>query len=148
MTYRYTLRRELAPLLPGPAVTFVMLNPSTATDEVDDPTIRRCMDFAKRWDCTSLRVVNLFAARATDPRELRHMTDPIGPENDSAIVTEAAAAGVVVLAWGVHGTYRGRDQAVWRLLRPFRTGHLGLTKGGHPRHPLYVPARQPLAMFV
>ncbi len=147
MTYRYTLRRELAPLLPGPRVLFVMLNPSTATDDIDDPTIRRCIDFAKRWGCSSLSVVNLFAARATDPRELKRMDDPIGPDNDLTIMSEAARADTVVLAWGVHGAYLGRDQDVLVLLRPLKPRHLGLTKDGHPRHPLYVPARQPLVIF-
>jgi hypothetical protein len=134
--YRYTLTRTWDS---GPTVAFIGLNPSTADETVDDPTIRRCIGFAKRWGYGTLVMLNLFAFRATDPRVMRAAGDPIGPENNAYIQAVAAEAGDVVAAWGVHGSYLGRDRAVRDLLF-WRPSALGLTKDGHPRHPLYVRA--------
>lgn len=151
-TYRYLLGREFAALqgdllngwdcLPGrERVLFVMLNPSIASERKDDPTLRRCMAMAHRWGFRSLELVNLFAFVTPDPRQLRAATNPIGPRNDACIRQRARAADRIVLAWGHHGTFNDRADAVLSLLQ--RTGrplfHLGLTQDGHPRHPLYLP---------
>lgn len=137
--YRYTLTRRWAP---GAPMLFVMLNPSTADASMDDPTIRRCIGFAKREGCGALEVVNLFAFRATDPAALSTATDPIGPDNDRHIVEAAVRGGVIVAAWGasVPAALRTRPAQVGRLLREtrLRLWCLGMTSGGAPRHPLYV----------
>ncbi len=138
--YRYSLSREWAP---GPVCTFIMLNPSTADADIDDPTIRRCVAFAQRWGYGALAVVNLFALRATDPKALRSEQDPVGPDNDSAIAEAVSIGGLIVAAWGVHGALHGRGAAVCNLIEEgFERGihHLGLTKDGHPKHPLYLRA--------
>jgi len=119
---------------------FVMLNPSTADAEQDDPTIRRCAGFARAWGFGGMTVVNLFAFRATDPARLRRARDPVGRDNDHHIATAARGAGMVVLAWGVHGALDGRDRVVAALLADVRPRCLGTTRGGYPRHPLYLPA--------
>lgn len=138
--YRYSLSRvwDTSQRL----VCWVMLNPSTADAEQDDPTICRCTAFAKAWGAGGIHVVNLFALRATDPDELRRAADPVGPENDGHIFRAAYGRGVVV-AWGVHGGLLKRDQAVLRLLVSVARANqpvacLGLTRQGHPRYPLYV----------
>jgi hypothetical protein len=136
--YRYRLWRRWAA---GAPVLFVMLNPSTADAERDDPTIRRCVGFARAWGFAGMTVVNLFALRATDPARLRRARDPVGRDNDCHIAAAAAGAGTVVVAWGTHGELGARDRAVLALLAPHRPRCLGLTRGGHPRHPLYLPAR-------
>lgn len=121
-------------------VLFVMLNPSTADAEEDDPTIRRCVGFASRWGFRQLLVANVFAYRSTDPKVLRGVSEAIGPDNDHAIHTLARMAELVVCAWGTHGKLRCRDDQVVRIIRQAGEDphHLGLTKAGHPRHPLYL----------
>ncbi len=137
-TYRYALTRVWAP--EGQRLLCVMLNPSTATELQNDPTVERCERRARALGYGAFRVCNIFAYRATDPRVMRAADDPVGPENDAAILEGAAWADTVLCAWGSHGAHRERGSAVARLL--FQTGcalsHLGLTKGGHPRHPLYI----------
>jgi hypothetical protein len=116
-----------------------MLNPSTADESADDPTIRRCIGFARGWGYGGLEVVNLFALRATDPRELRRSSDPIGLSNDAYLRDAAARAGAMVIAWGAHGVFRSRGAAALELLSPrARLLALGWTNGGEPRHPLYL----------
>jgi hypothetical protein len=134
--YRYTLDRRWGD---GPLMTWVMLNPSTADAEKDDPTIRRCIAFAKAWGYGGLTVTNLFAFRATDPADMRAAADPVGPYNDRAIL-DACRGRVAVAAWGVHGEYKGRALAVCRMIDQESNGLrcLGVTKDGHPKHPLYV----------
>ena len=124
----------------GPRVVFVMLNPNQADAERDDPSIRRCIGFARAWGHGSLDVVNLFAWRCRDPRDLRGAIDPVGPDNDAWIARVVAGADVVV-AWGNHGALQGRDRAVLDLLRA--PWCLGTTRLGHPRHPLYLPSGTP-----
>ena len=144
--YRYRLGRRWAE---GATVTWIMLNPSTADAANDDPTIRRCTDFTKRWGYGGLTVVNLFALRATDPRALRRAYDqPIGlPDNDRHIVEATASAALVVAAWGAHGTMYARDRQV-RMLLDGRAVHcLGTTKAGQPRHPLYLARDTELAVW-
>ena len=139
-TYRYRLARTWDPT--GPVVAFVMLNPSTADAEVLDPTVRRCVGFARAWEFGSLEVVNLFAFRATDPRDLLRADAPVGPANDRAILDAVSVADRVVVAWGARGTHLGRAAAVTGLLRagPVRPLALATTKDGQPRHPLYLRA--------
>jgi hypothetical protein len=122
---------------------FLMLNPSTAHETADDPTVARCTRRARIWGYGGLVVTNLFAFRTTDPAGLRSAPDPVGPENDAAIVAAALSAGLVVCAWGNHGAYRGRASAVRALLdglgvTPY---HLALTRRGEPAHPLYLGYR-------
>lgn len=127
------------------------LNPSTADDTVDDPTIRRCVNFAKRESCGGLIMVNLFGYRATSPRDLLDATDPGGGKTaDTYLVTACKTIDrVVVAAWGVHGAHRGRGRLVLSLLRRnnVEVFHLGLTKDGYPKHPLYLPATTPLTRW-
>ncbi len=146
--YRYLLTRRLGH---GEKVaTFIMLNPSTADAERDDATIRKVSALARRWGGGELRVVNLFAYRATHPGDLKRADDPVGPDNAAWLArTVGACRGPVVCAWGVHGAYLDQDLAVLRLLDGLRVARLalGVTKDGHPRHPLYVPSAAPLLPF-
>lgn len=140
--YRYQLQRQATVANPSAAsAVFCMLNPSTADAEIDDPTIRRCRSFAGRWDCAGLIVVNLYALRATDPRELRRVgyADAVGPENDNWLRDAASRAGDVICAWGTNADIERVRQAVdiFRSARA-RLWCLGTTKDGHPRHPLYI----------
>src|SRR6056297_2811606 len=136
--FRYLLTRTWDPAA-GRAL-FVMLNPSTATELQNDPTVERCERRARVLGYGAFRVCNIFAWRETDPKKMRAAADPVGPANDAAIAEAARWADAVVCAWGSHGAHLDRGPAVERLLRA--TGqpllHLGITKGGHPRHPLYV----------
>ncbi|WP_425092810.1 DUF1643 domain-containing protein [Tropicimonas sp. S265A] len=140
--YRYTLTRTWDPA--GRKVLFVMLNPSTATEVQNDPTVERCERRARALGFGAFRVCNIFAWRATDPRDMRKAADPVGPENDAAILEGCTWADTIVCAWGTHGEHRGRGPQVEALMRA--TGrpltHLGLSKHGHPKHPLYIAYTQ------
>ncbi|WP_127580893.1 DUF1643 domain-containing protein [Paenibacillus koleovorans] len=136
--YRYSLWRIWNPDLPK--VLFVMLNPSTADASIDDPTIRRCIGFAKAWGFGSLEVVNLFAYRATDPEELKKCSDPIGPNNDYHIRRAAHRADKIIAAWGTKGSLLGRDRLVMEIFHSFPMFCLDVSKAGHPKHPLYIKA--------
>ena len=143
--YRTLLMREWRGS--GPKLAFVLLNPSTATELRNDPTIERCERRARALGYGAFRVANLFAYRATRPKELVLQADPVGPENDAAILESVDWADTVICAWGVHGQYLHRGPQVEHLLRARRADlfHLGLTQAGHPRHPLYVSyVQQPL----
>lgn len=131
--YRYRLDRHWGV---GPGVLFVMLNPSTADATHDDPTLRRCIGFALDWGYASLTVANLYAYRATDPAELKKVTDPVGPECDHYLEQCTGEASLIVAAWGMHAQ-PGRVEQVRRLLGP-EVMALAWTKAGQPRHPLYV----------
>jgi hypothetical protein len=141
--YRYLLTR--GPRDAREHLVFVMLNPSTADQEHDDPTIRRALGFARRLGFARLSVVNLFALRATEPARLYRARDPVGPGNDDAIRAAVADATLVIAAWGNHGELRDRAAQVRPLLP--RVHHLGLTRLGQPRHPLYLPAATPLTAW-
>jgi hypothetical protein len=134
-TYRYALWRRWGD---GPHAMFVGLNPSTADETADDPTIRRCIAYARAWGYGALCMANLFAYRSTQPADMLAQDDPVGPENDGYLRRLAAEAGVVVAAWGTHGTHGGRHRAVRAMLPGLH--YLRLTKDGHPGHPLYLPA--------
>lgn len=143
-TYRYRLDRDwtLLGTRNGPRACFVMLNPSTADAIIDDPTIRRCIGFARSWGIERLTVVNLFALRSTDPAALRTHHDPVGPENDLHLLEATRGAQIVVAAWGANGGLQRRDQRVTEMLTAAgRAVHrLGppTLHGRHPRHPLYL----------
>ncbi len=142
--FRYRLWRRWDPS--GPVVAFVGLNPSTADADQDDPTIRRCLGFARRWGFGALEVVNLFAWRATRPQDLRRAVDPVGPENDAVLKRTARDADRVVACWGVHGAWRQRDTEVLAWL-PGPLHCLGRTQGGQPRHPLYLPRDRAVEIY-
>ena len=144
-TWRYTLKRVWDRDLP--VALFVLLNPSTADARNDDPTNRRGIGYAIKWGCGGVTFVNLFAYRTPHPRILKRAEDPVGPDNDEWILREAAAVagsgpnGRVILAWGIHGTFHHRDAKVIELLQNAGAPLwcMGLTKGGHPKHILYLP---------
>lgn len=143
-TYRYRLRRTWAP---GRRVVFVMLNPNNADAVRDDPTIRRCVGFARRWGFGSLDVVNLFGYRAVDPRVLGRVADPVGPDNDRHLARAVRRADLVVCAWGASRVARKRAAEVARILRVADVRCLGLTKAGAPCHPLYLRGDAALRPF-
>lgn len=142
--YRYSLWRTWTPAgLDGRLCAFIGLNPSTATHEMDDPTIRRCIRFCKDWGYDGYVMLNLFAFRATDPRVMKAAEDPVGPESCVALPVWADYCEMVVCAWGVHGAFKTRGLIVKEIVRgPVCRDihHLGLTKDGYPKHPLYLPA--------
>lgn len=125
---------------------FVMLNPSTADGDQDDPTIRRCVSFAKAWGYDRMEVVNLFAWRSTDPRAVLAMTggklDPVGTANRAFVHRAIERAGMIVCAWGAHGGHIGQDETMlgWIEEHDGQPHALRVTKGGFPAHPLYLPA--------
>ncbi len=137
-SYRYLLTRLWDP--DAARLLFVMLNPSTASELRNDPTVARCEARARALGHGAVRVANLFAFRATDPRDLRAAASPEGAENDRLLAESALWADQVICAWGNHGTHLGRAAMAEALLR--QSGkpllHLGLTTAGQPRHPLYV----------
>jgi hypothetical protein len=137
-TYRYELRRRWSE---AATVGWVMLNPSIADGAVDDPTIRRCVDFAQRWKFGAIVVRNLYALRATDPREIRSHPAPLGPDN-LAHLRAAGDDALTICAWGCHGALGGWGSEIRTLLVGCGANphHLGLTTGGQPRHPLYLKA--------
>ena len=141
--YRYVLDRVWDQS--GKLVTFIMLNPSIADEVVDDPTIKRCITFAKEWGYGRLRVVNLYTYRSTDPKDLEQVDDPVGDGNDDAIRAAVGEAELVVCAWGNNVSHvdkwQPRVQEVLAIIReqgktPHTLGHL--TKESQPRHPLYL----------
>lgn len=149
-SYRYRLTRHWDP--DKRPLAFVMLNPSTADADLDDPTIRRCVGFAKRENAGGIVVVNLYALRATDPDQLRCVADPHGPKNADAILdvldASAGSGDPIVCAWGTKPT----AHRVSLFLSSAKGAgaklvSLGVTKDGHPKHPLYVRADQPLSSF-
>ncbi len=136
--YRYSLTRVWD--ADGRRALFIMLNPSTATEVQNDPTVERCERRARALGFGAFRVLNIFAWRATDPRDMRAAVDPVGPENDATIVASLDWADAVICAWGTHGAHLGRGPEVTEMLRKARVRllHLGLSKQGHPKHPLYI----------
>ncbi len=149
--YRYSLVRQLK-RNSYTRIAWIMLNPSTADAKHDDPTLRRCVGFSKRWGFGSLEVVNLFGFRTTKPTDLRRVLDPVGPRNDEFIVAAVTAADCVVCAWGGRALAAGwgkRSDDVNALIREVGSVVFCLrtTKGGDPSHPLYVRADQGLTPF-
>lgn len=142
--YRFRLERAVSAegLSRGPAVCFVMLNPSTADEMNDDPTIRRCIGFARRLVAARLIVVNLFAYRATDPRELLVAADPTGTRNADHIAEARRDSEITIVAWGANAAAKRANKGCLDAATNPALGKvvaLGFTKDGSPRHPLYAP---------
>jgi hypothetical protein len=146
--YRYRLKRTWIPSTTP--VVFVMLNPSTADATVDDPTVRRCVAFAKAWGFGGMVVVNLYALRATNPKALWADPDPVGPYNDRELTAVAQSAAAlqfpVIAAWGANAR-PDRVAAVRALPGMSNLRCLGTTKGGAPKHPLYLRADSALVAY-
>ena len=143
--YRHQLWRRWGR---GPQVLWIMLNPSTADGKEDDATIRRCIGFTRAWGCDGFTVVNLYALRATDPRELRGNKTP---NTESSLVLYGALGGEwkhIVAAWGTAAPISRHLLAIKEvgvsMMSDRKLECLGITQAGHPRHPLYVPRSQPL----
>lgn len=141
--YRYTLWREWDNKLPRAA--WIMLNPSTADETKLDPTVTRVKGFTEAWGYGAFVVTNLFAWRATDPKDMKAAAEPVGASNDALIASAAldalASGGVVICAWSQHGKYRARGQAVRTMLfnRDLKMHYLKMGANGQPHHPLYLP---------
>ena len=135
--YRYRLWRSWGP---GEQLVFIMLNPSTADDVVNDSTIDRCERRAKDMGFGSLMVVNIFALRSPYPKDLYTHKDPVGPENDRHIRKTVAAAGMVICGWGAHGKLNNRGRQVMDMILAIGVTpyYLKLNKDGSPGHPLYI----------
>jgi hypothetical protein len=135
--YRYLLRRSWGA---GGQLLCILLNPSTASEVRNDPTVARCERRARALGYGGFAVANLFAWRATAPADLRAAADPIGPDNDRVLNGAATEADAILCGWGVHGSHLGRGAEVAARLwaAGHRLLHLGITREGHPRHPLYV----------
>jgi hypothetical protein len=142
--FRYTLWRQWDDENPE-FVQFIGLNPSTATETDNDPTIRRCIGFAKLWGYGALSMTNLFAFRTTDPARLLKCSEPIGTKNDEYLLAAAKHAKTIVAAWGTRGGLLNRDEKVVRLIGKLQC--IGVTKHGHPKHPLYLPKTATLQPF-
>jgi len=141
--YRYNLWRVWD--ASQPIVVFVALNPSTADEEKNDPTVKRLIGFTKAWGYGGFHLINLFAYRATDPARLAAAADPVGPDNDKVIALYRKFR--IVACWGVHGALFDRDKAVLSILREADLQSFGLTKDGHPKHPLYLANESELVVF-
>ena len=131
--YRYALSRTWNGK--KKTILFIGLNPSTADEKIDDPTIRRCINYAQNWGYGSLLMVNLFAYRATMPSELKNVKNPIGNDNDLHIIELSKKADIAVAAWGNEGTLLNRDKEVKKILPNLMC--LKINKSGQPSHPLY-----------
>jgi hypothetical protein len=135
--HRYTLWRVFnQQTWKGDYVQFICLNPSTATDEVDDPTVRRCINYAKSWGYGALCMTNAFSYRATDPEVMKAQEHPTDLANDYWLQMVAKHAGIVVAAWGKDGKFMERDQFIVECISPLHC--LGKNKDGTPKHPLYL----------
>lgn len=143
-TYRYALGRRFS-MLSDRLLVFIGLNPSTANENQDDPTIRRCVGFAKREGCGGIVMLNLFAYISSDPAEMMRQSDPVGPDNDRIIKSFDGLGHTFVACWG-HWDFADRSAAVMKLIsQPMFC--LGVTKDGKPKHPLYLPADARLIMI-
>ena len=140
--WRYTLWRRWEECDLSRMCVFVCLNPSTADETKNDPTVTRCINFSKAWGFSGFVMLNLFGFRATDPKEMKAAADPVGPENDSAIEAVCRQAGRVVFAWGTDGLHQSRCHHVTDLLDSIGVKPMYLVKTltHQPGHPLYVRA--------
>jgi hypothetical protein len=136
-TYRYVL--ECIWDEKGKIVTFIMLNPSVADYMICDPTLNRCVDFARNWGFGGLTILNLFAYITPYPNELLVLKDPIGKKNDEIIESITSASEEIVFAWGAdYGHLHGRNAFIIERLKDFKPKCIAKSKNGHPRHPLYL----------
>ncbi len=147
--YRYTLWRKWDDDWQTNFCMFIGLNPSTADEVQDDPTIRRCIGFAKNWGYSALCMTNIFAYRATDPKDMKSAEDPIGVDNDHYLIECATKARCVIAAWGNHGVFKNRSNQVSSMISmisPLLC--LRVTASGMPSHPLYLPQTlEPIPFF-
>jgi len=143
MAYRYFLARVWNPL--APKVLFVMLNPSTATEFQNDPTVERCERRARSMGFGTIMVCNIFGLRSTNPDLLKTVHDPVGPENDATILTAATLSDMIICAWGSHGALLSRGPLVAQMLSTSgqKLFCLGECASGAPRHPLYIGYKIP-----
>lgn len=141
--YRYELWRRWRG--DDRTAVFIGLNPSTADETKDDPTIRKCVGFAKRWGFGALGMLNLFAFRATQPKDMKQAADPVGPDNDETIRRVTSDCAVVVAAWGKDGSHLGRDKEVAQIISAPMC--LRLNGDRSPGHPLYIPYEATLTPF-
>lgn len=132
--YRYELWRKYDNNLPF--CMFIALNPSTATETEDDPTVRRCIQYSKDWRYGGLCMTNIFAFRATNPKDMMKFNEPIGPENNETLKRLSEKAGIIVAAWGKEGTFMNRGQEIIDLIPNLYC--LKKNKDGSPSHPLYL----------
>jgi len=128
-----------------PSVCFIGLNPSKANELIDDPTTKRCIQFAKHWGFGSLSIANLFALRGSNPNILLHADDPIGPRNNEWIRTLSFDADITVACWGNKGELRNRSNDVLQIVD--QVFCLDRTNLGHPKHPLYIKSQRTLHRF-
>lgn len=136
MTYRYQLTRNWNTLVSTKGIiTWVMMNPSTADQFQDDPTIRRCISFSKNWGYSGLIITNIYAFRSTDPKGLLKVGDPMGPDNPTYIKDALDKSSSIVVAWG---SFIDPPTPVREVLKDYSLFCLGTTKHGHPKHPLYI----------
>jgi len=144
--YRYRLERNN--LGGTKTCLFVMLNPSTADAVQDDPTIRRCLSFAKREGAGRLIVCNLYAYRATDPSCLKEVLDPVGLDNEYHIRSAAEESDLIIVAWGASHLGGDWPEKVLRILKSIKPVYaLSVTKSGQPGHPLYLSGNSPLILL-
>tara|TARA_B000000609_G_C24097462_1_gene306402 strand:+ start:85 stop:597 length:513 start_codon:yes stop_codon:yes gene_type:complete len=133
--YRYGLWRIWNEKLPK--VLFIGLNPSTATETKNDPTIRRCIRYARDWGYGGYIMGNIFAYRSTDPKLMKKADDPVGPQNNTWLIKLNKEADLTIAAWGNHGEFKNRYKEVIKLIPNLHC--LKITKNGNPSHPLYLP---------
>lgn len=143
--YRYVLWRNFDDK--SKLCTFIGLNPSTADETVDDPTIRRCINFAANFNCGKMAMINLFAYRSTSPEIMKSYHSPIGPKNDEWILKVASQSQIIVACWGNHGVFLEQDKHILQLLESYNIFCLDKNKSGTPKHPLYVKGGIKLVRF-
>lgn len=142
-TYRYELTRIFDES--KPIIILIGLNPSTANDKENDPTILKCISYAKNWNCGGFIMVNLFAFQATKPKDLLKEENPIGADNDKYIKAAILKREKIVCCWGKLGTYKGRGAEVLKLIdKPYCLYKL---KNGQPAHPLYKNPKLELKLY-
>ena len=148
--YRHSLTRRWVNPHGNLAIVFIGLNPSTADGELDDPTIRRCVDFANGLGGSRLTMINLFDFRATQPADMRKQNKPISEHNEEHVIRALINADIVVAAWGNGGRYRGAGLQMRKLAhdKKVKLHHLGLTMDAQPKHPLYLAKSTPLSEWV
>lgn len=134
--YRYSLWRGWANDWQTNYCMFICLNPSKADETLDDPTVRRCIQFSKDWNYSGFCMTNIFAYRATNPKDMMAIDDPVGQENNRFLSCIAAGAGIVVAAWGNHAVHQDRHNQIVELIPNLKC--LKTTKIGMPGHPLYL----------
>jgi len=134
-----------------PNLIWMMLNPSTADETQNDPTVERCEQRARQWGFGGVEVYNIFAFRATDPNDMKAQADPVGPDNDKWVAKFAhhSQHTLAIIGWGEHGKHRGRGQDVLKIIAAHdgQVQALKVNKSGHPKHPLYIGYKQKASPF-